>query len=296
MSARREGGDGVKKLLMAVWVALMMAPFAWANHTATDETGHAVSVPEHAHRIICLIPSVTDAVFALGAGDDVVAVSDYVKFPAEAMKKPSVGSIMAPSLETILDFHPDLVLGSPNGNPQGMLDEIRKLGIPVYLVDPHGVSGILRSIRSLGEATNREAQAAALVARLTQRIAAVKARVAGKPVVSIYMPVSYEPNMTIGKGAFITELIELAGGHSITSDLPREWPTISMETVVERAPQALLLYRGGKVSVEMLASRPGWDVLPAVKNKRVYYVDNRINFPSPIAIDALEDLAKEFHP
>ena len=279
-----------------VLLTVLLAPLARAQRTLTDETGHVVSVPDYARRMVCLIPSVTDAVFALGAGADVVAVSDYVKFPAEAMKKPSVGSIMAPSLEAILALHPDLVLGSPNGNPQGILEQLRKLGIPVYLVDPHGVSGILKSVKSLGEATHRESQATALIVRLQQRIDAVKAQVAGKPVVSIYMPVSYEPNMTIGKGAFITEIVEIAGGRSITSDLPREWPAISMEAVVERRPEALLLYRGGKMSLEMLATKPGWDVLPAVRNHRVYYVDNRINFPSPIAIDALEDLAKEFHP
>jgi iron complex transport system substrate-binding protein len=121
-------------------------------------------------------------------------------------------------------------------------------------------------------------------------------RVEGKPVVSVYMPISYEPNMTIGKGSFITEIIEAAGGHSITADINQEWPQISMETVVARAPQALLLFVDAKFTVDVLATKPGWSVLPAVRNRRVYTVDKRIDFPSPIAIEALEVLAKEFHP
>lgn len=268
----------------------------FANRTIVDETGRTVSVPDHAHRIICLVPSITDAVFALGAGIDVVAVSDFVKYPEEATKKPSVGLISNPSIEMILSLHPDLLLGMPHQNQQSSLSQLARLGIPIYLVDPHGVSGILKSITSLGEATGREPQAASLVAQLQQRIDRVRDEVKGKPVISVFMPVSYDPVITIGKGAFITDLIEIAGGHSITSDLNQEWAHISMEAVIARAPEALLMMRGGKITPKMLNTRPGWDSLPAVRNGRVYFVDKRMSFPSPVAIDALEDLARQFHP
>jgi iron complex transport system substrate-binding protein len=267
-----------------------------AARTLIDETGRSVTVPDHPHRIICLVPSITDSVFALGAGEDVVAISDYVQFPPEAKQKPSVGSISDPSLETILSLHPDLVLGMPHANQQSALDELQHLNIPVYLVDPHGVAGILHSITSLGQATNHEAQASALVTRLTQRIDAVRASVRGKPVVNVFLPVSYDPVITIGKGAFITEIIAIAGGHSITDDINQEWPHISMEVVIARAPAALLMMRGGRTTIESLKDRPGWNTLPAVRANRVYYVDKRVDFPSPVAIDALEDLAKQFHP
>jgi iron complex transport system substrate-binding protein len=110
------------------------------------------------------------------------------------------------------------------------------------------------------------------------------------------MPVSYDPVITIGKGSFITDIIEAAGGHSITSDINQEWPHISMEAVIARAPQGLLMMRGGKITIDILRDRPGWNMLPAVKARRVYYIDKRVNFPSPVAIDALEDLAKQLHP
>ena len=112
----------------------------------------------------------------------------------------------------------------------------------------------------------------------------------------VFMPIWYDPITTIGKNAFITEIIEAAGGRSVTDDLATEWPEISMEVVLERAPDALLLVRGGKTTLELLRSRPGWSSVPAVQASRVYYVDGRIDFPSPVAIDALEDLAKQFHP
>ena len=281
--------------LIWVFLALLALP-GYASRNVTDETGRTVTVPDHPHRIICLVPSITDDVFALGASDDVIAISDYVQYPAEAKSKPSVGSISDPSIEMIVSLHPDLVLGMPHANNQAALDQLQRLGISLYLVDPHGVAGILHTISSVGGAIGRESEAQALVRRLTRRIEAVQAGVRGKPIVDVFMPVSYDPVITIGKGAFITEMIALAGGHSITDDIHQEWPHISMETVIARAPAALLMLRGGRTTIASLKERAGWNTLSAVREGRVYYLDKRMDFPSPIAIDALEDLARQFHP
>jgi len=292
---QKNKGGCTRRLSLIALLTIVTVP-CFASHSVTDETGRSVKVPDHPHRIVCLVPSITDDVFALGGAGDVVAVSDYVEYPVEAKRKPSVGSITDPSIETILALHPDLVLGTPHLNQQTILDQLERFGIPLYLVDPHGIAGIVRSVVSLGQATGREPQASALVLRLQQRIAAVRSSVKGKAIVNVFMPVSYDPVITIGKGSFITDIIEAAGGHSITSDINQEWPHISMEAVIARAPQGLLMMRGGKITIDILKDRPGWDVLPAVKAQRVYYIDKRVNFPSPVAIDALEDLARQFHP
>jgi iron complex transport system substrate-binding protein len=242
------------------------------------------------------MPSVVDDVYALGAGADVVAVTDYTKYPVEAKSKPSVGLPLTPSMETILSMHPDLVLGSADLNLSETLRQLEHLGIAVFMIAPHGVAGIYQSISSLGRALNREDSARDLVGRLREREAAVRRRVSGKPVVSILMPVWYDPIVTIGKRAFVTDLIDIAGGHSVTSDIEQEWPQVSLEAVLARVPEALLLIRGSKMSMEQIRGRPGWANMPAVKNNRVYYVDDRIDFPSPVAFDALEELAKQFHP
>jgi ABC-type Fe3+-hydroxamate transport system substrate-binding protein len=201
-----------------------------------------------------------------------------------------------PSIETILSFHPDLVLGTSIPGATETAAQLQTVGVPVYLVDPHGLSGILRAIGSVGEALNRAPQAAALNASLNKRIEAVKARAAGKPAPRVLVPVWYDPIITIGKNAFISELVETAGAKSVTDDLLPDWPQVSMETVVTRAPQALVLIRGGKIAIEMLQKRPGWSSLPAIQSGKVYYVDTGIQEPSPVAIDALEELAREFHP
>jgi ABC-type Fe3+-hydroxamate transport system substrate-binding protein len=269
---------------------------AAASRIVTDEAGRKVTVPDHPHRVICLVPSVTDAVFALGSGDDVVAVSDYTTYPPEALKKPSVGSLVKPSIETILSFHPDLVVGTQIPGSLETATQLEAVGIPVYLVDPHGLAGILQSVTHLGEALNRVPQAAALNANLSRRIEAVRERTAGKTAPRVLVTVWYDPIITIGKHAFITEIIEAAGGRSVTDDLVPDWPQVSMEAVLSRSPDALLLVRGGKVTLSALQNRPGWSSLPAVKGGKVYYVDQGIQEPSPVAIGALEEMAKEFHP
>jgi len=279
--------------------AMLMAGLllsAQASRILTDETGRKVTVPDHPHRVICLVPSVTDTVFALGSEADVVAVSDYTTYPPAALKKPSIGSLIKPSIETILSLHPDLVLGIDIPGSTETAAQLQGLGIPVYLVDPRGLAGILHSVDSLGEALNRLPQAAALNASLARRIAAVRVRTAGKATPRVLVPIWYDPIITIGKHAFITEIIEAAGARSVTDDLSADWPQVSMEAVLTRAPDTLLLIRGGKITIGMLQNRPGWSALPAIQSGKVYYVDSGIQEPSPVAINALEELAKELHP
>jgi ABC-type Fe3+-hydroxamate transport system substrate-binding protein len=268
----------------------------FATRTVNDELGRTVEVSNHPHRVACLIPSVVDIVYSLGAGADVVAISDFTKYPNEALQKPSIGLPINPSIETIVALHPDLVLGSGDLNTLEFAGQLERLGIPVFMVDPHGIEGIYASILSIGRALNREPDAKALVARLRTRVDKVKARVSGKPRVRVFMAIWYDPVMTIGKRAFISELIEAAGGCSVTDDIAQEWPEVSIEAVVSRQPDALLFASGSGIMPEELKARPGWEDLKAVREGRIYYVDDRVQYPSPIAFDALEDLAKQFHP
>jgi ABC-type Fe3+-hydroxamate transport system substrate-binding protein len=286
----------MKRLLVLLALMAILSPPCFASRTLTDEMGRKVVVPDHPHRVICLMPNVTDTVFALGAGDDVVAVSDYTKYPAAARTKPSVGDLIKPSIETILSLHPDLVIGFQPKGPMDVTDQLERAGIPIFLVSPHGIAGILHSVETIGQALNREPQAETLVHNLQQRVSAVRTRTMSLPTPRVFMPVWYDPITTIGKNAFITEIIAAAGGRSVTDDLRTEWPTISMEVVLDRAPDALLLIRGGKTTLQLLEGRPGWSNMKAVTEHRAYYIDDRINLASPVAIDALEDLAKQFHP
>jgi iron complex transport system substrate-binding protein len=282
-----------------LWIVILLTSLAvpcFASRTLKDELGRTVEVPDHPHRVICLIPSVVDIIYSMGAGADVVAISDFTKYPKEALQKPSIGLPLSPSMEAIVAQHPDLVLGSGDLNVLESAASLQRLGIPVFMVDPHGVDGIYASILSIGKVLNREADAAALVARLRARVEMVKTRVAGKSKLRVLMAIWHDPVMTIGKKAFIGDLIEAAGGRSVTDDIAQEWPEVSLESIASRQPDAILFIKGSKLTAEELKTRPGWEHVKAVQQGRVYYVDDRIQYPSPVAFDALEDLAKQFHP
>lgn len=283
----------MKRLLLL----LLLSPAAcFASRTLTDELGRTVAVPDHPHKLVCLAPSIVDDLYSLGAGNDVIAVSEYTTYPAEAAKKPTIGAPLNPSLEKIIALHPDLVLGTGDMNHLPAIDQLERYGIPVFMVNPHGIAGIYKSIASLGHALNRESDAAHLLRDLQAREQSVRARVLDKPAIRLFMPVWYDPIVTVGRHAFITELIEIAGGNSITSDIAQEWPQVSLEAIVARHPDALLLIKGSKVSLAELSGRPGWQGLSAVREGRVFFVDKRIELPSPAAIYAIEGLAKQLHP
>ncbi|HEV2962386.1 MAG TPA: cobalamin-binding protein [Candidatus Angelobacter sp.] len=280
-------------------IAVLIAGFcscSWAQRQVQDELGRTMTIPEKPHRVVCLTPSVTDTVYTLGAGDEVVGVSDYTKYPAEALKKPSVGQVLNPSIEAVVALHPDLAIGVGDLNTEVAVLKIERLGIPVFLVVPHGIGGIYRSIENIGKVLNREREARELVSSLRAREEAVRKRVSGKPPVRVFMPLSDDPVITIGKNAFLTELITAAGGRSVTDDLAQDWPNINMEAVLVRQPDYLLLIEGSPLTIGDLRKRPGWKNLVCVQQNRIFYVDDRMNYSSPLVFGALESLAKQFHP
>ncbi|HTD21796.1 MAG TPA: cobalamin-binding protein [Terriglobales bacterium] len=285
----------MKKYLSTVVLLLLLTGHCLAQRTVQDELGRKVVVPETPHRIITLAPSITDTVYAIGAGADIVGVSNYTKYPEDATKKPKVGEPLNPSIETIVALHPDLVLAIQDMNRAETVEQLEKLGIPVFMVNPHGITGIYTSVANLGDVLNRKRDADDLLARLHSREQAVRNRVKGRAGPRVFFVVWPDPVMTAGKDAFVTELIETAGGKSVTDDLPQDWPQISLEALVARKPDFLIFVRGQFV-IDDLKKKPGWNSLEAVKANHVFYTDDRIIHPSPVAFDALEDLANQFHP
>jgi len=281
----------------AVFLSLLLASnLASASRTIRDELGREVTVPDHPHRVVCLAPSLTDTVYELGSGAEIAGITDYTKYPPEALHKPSVGGVINPSLEKLASLRPDLVLAIGDLNSSDLIRSIQQLGFPVFVIQPHGIEGIYRSIQSVGEAINQDQNAASLIARLQIRERAVRKRVAGKNAPSVFFLLWPDPIITAGRGAFITELIAIAGATSITRDLGTEWPRISLETLIARQPDYVLLVQDSAVTLEGLAKQSVWRNLKAIEKGRVLYIDDRINSPSPLAFDALEDLARQLHP
>jgi ABC-type Fe3+-hydroxamate transport system substrate-binding protein len=287
-SRRREG---LRAASCAVLVLVFALP-AFAARVVTDDTGHRVTLPDHVHRIVCLAPSITDTVYAIGAGADVAGITDYTRYPPEARQKPSIGEVLRPSLERIAVLHPDLVIGIASFNDAETIRGIERMGIPVFLVNPSGLAGLYASIASIGRALGRETDAAAQVARLRERERRVRSQAAAKRP-SVFLAISLDPCITAGGGAFITELLSAAGADSVTADLAQEWINVNIEAVIPRKPEFILLLQDSPFGLKEMRERAGWRSLEAVRLGRVLRIDDRLQYPSPVAFDALEDFARQ---
>jgi iron complex transport system substrate-binding protein len=282
--------------IVVVAVACGMAASA-ADRDLIDAMGRRVRLPLTPHRVVALAPSITETMYSLGAGDAVVGVTDFTDWPAQAKQRPSVGSIVSPSLEKLVSLRPDVVIATRELNHTNTIDELDRLGIPVFVVDPRGLDGVLASVRQVGRALNRSSDADRLFDRLRARRAAVMARVRGLARARVLLVIWPDPVVTIGRQAFITDVITAAGGQSVTEDLAQQWPQISLEEILRRSPDWLLLPANGHqpISLADLERRPGWDRVDAVRRHRVLYYDERLDHSSPRAFDALEDLARQLH-
>lgn len=284
----------MKKFCRSGMLLLLLASYAWGARMERDETGRSVAVPDHVHRVVSLSPSLTNTVYAIGAAGDLVGITDYTVYPHEAARqKPSVGSVVNPSLEHIIALHPDLVLALPEFNGAETIAGLERLGIPVFLFSTGDISNIYRSVESVGRLMGREREATALVAELHAREAKVRAQAGGKNRPSVVLVLAIDPLITAGKNAFITQMITAAGARSVTDDVKQDWVQMNVEAILPRKPDYILLMKTGPVSLKDMQQSPGWSSLDAVQKGRVIILDDRIQIPAPIAFDGLEDFARQ---
>lgn len=283
---------------MLALAVIALAPSPAATLTVTDQTGRAVTLAAPPQRIVSLVPGVTEMLFAIGAEERLVGVTDFCDFPPEARRKRSVGGMLAPSLETLVALRPDLVVATDSGNSDETRAQLERLRLPVYLVSPKGVADVLRTMEQLGALTGQSARAAEVVAGLDRRVRAVAARVAARSRPRVLYVVWPEPLIVPGRGAAVTELIELAGGASVTANAAEGYPRWSVEAAVAGAPEVIVLAQHGSGTGPV--SRDKWErfaSLPAIRAGRIHNVDGDLFHRfGPRVVDALEILARLVHP
>jgi iron complex transport system substrate-binding protein len=284
-------------LALLVMVLLVLPGRGWALEVV-DQTGRALTLPAPPRRIVSLVPSVTEILFAVGAGDILVGVTDFCDYPPEARRKPHVGGMLAPNLETLVTLKPDLVVATPSGNERETFDQLDRLGIAVYLVDPLTVRDVLKLVTDLGSLTGHRERAAAVDQDLGRRIAAVRERVRGRPEPRVLYVLWPEPLIVPGKGSLVSDLIALAGGVSVTADQARGYPRMSLEAAVGRAPEVVILASHGSRTGPVV--REQWrrlESMPAVRSGRLYTADGDLMHRyGPRVVTGLETLARMIHP
>jgi iron complex transport system substrate-binding protein len=278
--------------------AALAAPRPARAITVTGVTGRRLVLPAPPRRIVCLVPSVAEWLFALGAGERLVGRTDYCDHPPEAATKPSVGGMLAPSLEAIVALRPDLVIATDAGNRWETFAALRAVGIPIFSVHAARLREIVDAVRRLAALTEREDAVAPELARFTQRIEDVRRAVAGRRRPRVLYVLWPEPLIVPGRDALVTELIDAAGGESVTREERGDYPRFSLEAAVARAPEVIVLARHGSGSGPI--DRARWDRLdglPAVRDGRVHGVDgNLLHRWGPRVAEGLAVLARLLHP
>ena len=296
-----------KTLLITLLIALMAACAPQATPTATaltftDGLGRQITLAGPAQHVVSLAPSNTEILFAIGAGSQVVGRDQLSDFPEAAKNVTDVGSTFdALNTEQIVSLKPDLVLAAEINTPE-QVKQLEALGLTVYyLKNPHTLEEMYGNLEIVAQLTSHEEETATLIESLKKRVAAVDEKIA---------PISSRPNVfyeldatdpakpyTAGKGTFIDQLIDRAGGRNIASAL-EEYPQMSLEQVVAADPSFIILGDSAYgITPESIAQRPGWENLSAVKNNQVFpFDDNLVSRPGPRLVDALEALAKLLRP
>jgi iron complex transport system substrate-binding protein len=270
--------------------------------------GNVVTFTSAPERIVSLSPSNTEILFAVGAGDNVVGITDYCNYPynftawAEAGNITSIGNYWQPSIEPIIDLDPDLVLASSASLEAA--ENLGSLGYKVLVIEAKTIDGILQDILLVGRATGNDASAKALVNEMRARIDAVENQAADATTTpTVYHEVWNEPLQSAGPGTFIDEMITLAGGINIFNDATTSWPIVSSEAIIDKDPDVMFfpdMYMGvGNFyeTIESVEGRPGWDSITAVQNDALYEINaDIISRSGPRIVDALEIIAKMVHP
>ncbi len=269
-----------------------------------DGLGRPVSIELPVERIISLAPSNTEILFAIGAGDQVVARDAISNYPEKVLEITDIGGGWGDlDTETILTIEPDLVLAAALTAPE-QIQTLEDLGLTVFaLANPTDLEGMFENLRTVAQITGHEEETEALIAELAARVAAVEEAVASvedRPSI-FYELDATDPNApwTPGPGTFHSTLIAQAGGINIGEVLDSAWAQINLEELIAQDPDIILLgdnFYGG-VTPEVVAARAGWDGLSAVQNEQVYiFNDDIISRPGPRLVEGLEKLAKFLHP
>jgi iron complex transport system substrate-binding protein len=281
--------------LVAIAILVFLSGAPRAQNPAPD------SAPK---RIVSLVPAITEMLFAIGAGPQVVAVSSFDEFPAEVKSLPTVGALLDPDTERILSLRPDLVI--VYGSQSDLEMRLHRAGIRTFGYRHGGMATTLGTIRDLGAATGHRQKASALVSSLRSRLDAVRSRVKGRPRPRTLLVFERQPGTlreiyASGGTGFLNDMLDVAGGTNVFADVARESVQPSVETLLARAPDVIVEVRAqGLIDKNPSTDQDPWSVLPsvpAVRNRRVHRLTGAyLVVPGPRLGIAAEAFARALHP
>jgi len=247
-------------------------------------------------RVISLAPSVTETLFAIGAGPEVVGVSQYCDYPPQVLALPKVGSFLTPNVEAIVGLRPGLIIGLDTSANDREIRALQRMSYRVLLVNDDALAGIEEGIGRIGVMTGHVGQAQQLLNLMRARMRAVRERLQRVAPRKVLMVVGHDPLVAVG-GGYLNELLQMADCINIAAGLGGAWPRLNLEFIIASAPDVIL---DGQMGSDPLTPAGFWSRyanIPAVRNHQVYgYDENPVLRPGPRVAQTLEILARLVHP
>jgi len=261
-----------------------------------DDFGDTVALGtlEKPARIVSLSPATTDLLFAIGAGPRLVGRTHWDLWPDSARFVPDLGAGLRPNVEAVLGVHPDLVVLYASRDDRAAAGQLRAAGVPVIALRTDRIADFRRTALLLGRATGEGARAATCVDTVDRTLERVRAATAPLAHPRVFWHIWDEPVITVGRGSFQSELLDIAGARNVYEDDPRPSPQVSMEDIVRRNPDLIL---AGPTGAAHIRSSPAWQAVPAVRAGRIVVIDTSlVGRPSVRLGEAAVALARALHP
>ncbi|MES2047788.1 MAG: cobalamin-binding protein [Pseudomonadota bacterium] len=283
--------------LFLACVLLSQTAYAAVTVAVVDDAQRKITLNKPAQRIISLAPHSTELLFAVGAGTQIVGVSDYSDYPEQAKKIPSVGNIFALDLERVIALKPDLVVVWGTGNAKLLTSKLRDNHITVFESEPHDFETIATSLERLAILTGTDATGKEAALKFRSRLETLRLSYQLKPgqkTVSVFYQIWQKPLMTLNDKHLVSSAIRLCGGTNIFGNMKEISPTVNLEAVLSLNPQAIIASSGEKQDV--LADWSQFPRLFAVNKSNLFIIDgNWINRSGPRILDGVESLCKNLN-
>jgi len=285
--------DSLRLLLPGMlMLALVAAIPAWGALRLTDASGHRLVLDHPAQRVVSLAPFLTELVFDLQAGDRLVGTIAHSDYPEAAKQVPRVGSFHRLDYERIVALQPDLVLLWLTGNGRDELQHLRRLGLKVFAVETTDLAGIARSLVTLGQLLDREAEGRQQAGIYRRRLKKLTGRYADRTPVRVFFQVWDQPLMTAGGPQLITSILRRCGARNIFADQPRPALTVSEEAVIQRRPQAIVATDAGAGKTPFTRWR-GLTSIPAVRDHQLILLNTEtLGRATPRVLDGMGKLCR----
>ena len=255
-------------MIILAWLSVVTA----AEVVVVDDNGQQIKLAAPAKRIVSLAPNITEVLFHIGAGEKIVGADEYSNYPEEAKDILRVNNHAAANYELILSLEPDLVIAWQSGNGNKIIDPLRKLGIPVFVVETNKMDAIPSLFRRFGELSGHGDQAEQRADVFSRRLKELRAAQTGKSVVKVFYQIWDEPLITLNGEHMVSDIINLCGGVNVFSDAIPLVPYVNIETVVAADPEVIIAGGSREERPAWFESWQKWSGISAVINQHIYLI------------------------